>query len=107
MGKAIGKARYLIVVSIIVIAVLSSCEVENNSMELCKVNLDYDSSRSFSGTTFSSRLDNFLLTYKATYMGNGQSYGSTSVYSSYPTEGLVLSQGLWVIDCTEGVRFAY
>lgn len=32
-------------------------------------------------------------------MGKGQSYGSTSVYSSYPTEGLVLSQGPWVIDC--------
>ena len=64
MGKAIGKARYLIVISIILIAVLSSCEVENNSMELCKVKLGYDSSRSFSDTTFSSKLDNSLLTYK-------------------------------------------
>ena len=99
MGKAIGKARYLIVISIILIAVLSSCEVENNSMELCKVKLGYDSSRSFSDTTFSSKLDNSLLTYKATYKGKGQSYGSTSDYSSYPTEGLVLSQGPWVIDC--------
>ena len=99
MGKAIGKARYLIVISIILIAVLSSCEVENNSMELCKVKLGYDSSRSFSDTTFSSKLDNSLLTYKATYMGKGQSYGSTLGYSSYPTEGLVLSQGPRVIDC--------
>ena len=99
MGKAIGKARYLIVISIILIAVLSSCEVENNSMELCKVKLGYDSSRSFSDTTFSSKLDNSLLTYKATYMGKGQSYGSTSGFSSYPREGLVLSQGPWVIDC--------
>ena len=99
MGKAIDKARYLIIVSIIVIAVLSSCEVENNSMELCKVKIDYDSSRSFSDTTFLSKLDNSLLTYKATYMGKGQSYGSTSGFSSYPTEGLVLSQGPWVIDC--------
>ena len=99
MGKAIGKARYLIVISIILIAVLSSCEVENDSMELCKVKLDYDSSRSFSDTTFLSRLDNSFLTYKATYMGKGQSYGSTLGYSSYPTEGLVLSQGPWVIDC--------
>ena len=99
MGKAIGKARYLIVISIILIAVLSSCEVENNSMELCKVKLGYDSSRSFSDTTFSSKLDNSLLTYKATYKGNGQSYGATSGFSSYPTEGLVLSQGPWVIDC--------
>ena len=99
MGKAIGKARYLIVISIILIAVLSSCEVENNSMELCKVKLGYDSSRSFSDTTFSSKLDNSLLTYKATYKGKGQSYGATSGFSSYPTEGLVLSQGPWVIDC--------
>ena len=99
MGKAIGKARYLIVISIILIAVLSSCEVENNSMELCKVKLGYDSSRSFSDTTFSSKLDNSFLTYKATYMGKGQSYGSTSGFSSYPREGLVLSQGPWVIDC--------
>ena len=99
MGKAIGKARYLIVISIILIAVLSSCEVENNSMELCKVKLGYDSSRSFSDTTFSSKLDNSFLTYKATYKGNGQSYGATSGFSSYPTEGLVLSQGPWVIDC--------
>ena len=99
MGKAIGKARYLIVISIILIAVLSSCEVENNSMELCKVKLGYDSSRSFSDTTFSSKLDNSLLTYKATYKGKGQSYGSTSGFSSYPMEGLVLSQGPWVIDC--------
>ena len=99
MGKAIGKARYLIVISIILIAVLSSCEVENNSMELCKVKLGYDSSRSFSDTTFSSKLDNSLLTYKATYKGKGQSYGSTSGFSSYPREGLVLSQGPWVIDC--------
>ena len=99
MGKAISKARYLIVISIILIAVLSSCEVENNSMELCKVKLGYDSSRSFSDTTFSSKLDNSLLTYKATYMGKGQSYGSTLDYSPYPTEGLVLSQGPWVIDC--------
>ena len=99
MGKAIGKARCLIIISIIVIAVLSSCEVENNSMELCKVKLGYDSSRSFSDTTFSSKLDNSLLTYKATYLGKGQSYGSTSSFSSYPREGLVLSQGPWVIDC--------
>ena len=100
MGKAIGKARcIIIIISIIVIAVLSSCEVENNSMELCKLRLGYDSSRSFSDTTFSSKLDNSLLTYKATYMGKGQSYGSTLGYSSYPTEGLVLSQGPWVIDC--------
>ena len=99
MGKAISKAIYLIIISIILIAVLSSCEVENNSMELCKVKLGYDSSRSFSDTTFSSKLDNSLLTYKATYMGKGQSYGSTLDYSSYPTEGLVLSQGPWVIDC--------
>ena len=99
MGKAIGKARCLIIISMIVIAVLSSCEVENNSMELCKVKLGYDSSRSFSDTTFSSKLDNSLLTYKATYMGKGQSYGSTSGFSSYPREGLVLSQGPWVIDC--------
>ena len=109
MGKAIGKARYLIVISIILIAVLSSCEVENNSMELCKVKLGYDSSRSFSDTTFSSKLDNSLLTYKATYMGKGQSYGSTSGFSSYPREGLVLSQGPWVIDCMwmkEGILIA-
>lgn len=99
MRKAIGKAICLIIISIILIAVLSSCEVENNSMELCKVKLGYDSSRSFSDTTFSSKLDNSLLTYKATYMGKGQSYGSTLGYSSYPTEGLVLSQGPWVIDC--------
>ena len=84
----------------VVITVFSSCSAENSSLTLCNVKLDYDNSRSFSELSLDSKLTNSNLLYMAQYLGSGSSYyGAKSDFVPYPEEGLILSQGLWKIDC--------
>ena len=84
----------------VVITVFPSCSADNSSLTLCNVKLDYDNSRSFSELSLDSKLTNSNLLYKAVYLGSGSSYyGAKSDFVPYPEEGLILSQGLWKIDC--------
>ena len=90
----------IIMILMVVITVFSSCSAENSSLTLCNVKLDYDNSRSFSELSLDSKLTNSNLLYKAVYLGSGSSYyGAKSDFVPYPEEGLILSQGLWKIDC--------
>lgn len=84
----------------VVITVFPSCSADNSSLTLCNVSLDYENSRSFSELSLDSKLTNSNLRYKAYYLGSGSSYyGAKSDFVPYPEEGLILSQGLWKIDC--------
>lgn len=89
----------ILIVILMVITVLSSCSADNSSPILCNVKLDYDNSRDFKELSLISNLSKSTLFYKANYLGSGSSYGSTTDYVSYPDGGLILSQGLWQIDC--------
>ena len=90
----------IIMILMVVITVFSSCSAENSSLTLCNVKLDYDNSRSFSELSLDSKLTNSNLLYMAQYLGSGSSYyGAKSDFVPYPEEGLILSQGLWKIDC--------
>lgn len=88
-----------LIVILMVITVLSSCSADNSSPILCNVKLDYDNSRDFGKPSLISKLTDTTLFYKSNYLGSGSSYGSTTDYVSYPDGGLILSQGLWQIDC--------
>lgn len=90
----------IIMILMVVITVFPSCSAENSSLTLCNVKLDYDNSRSFSELSLDSKLTNSNLLYMAQYLGSGSSYyGAKSDFVPYPEEGLILSQGLWKIDC--------
>ena len=90
----------IIMILMVVITVFPSCSADNSSLTLCNVKLDYDNSRSFSELSLDSKLTNSNLRYKAYYLGSGSSYyGAKSEFVPYPEEGLILSQGLWKIDC--------
>lgn len=94
----IFKTLILAVIFILII-VISSCTDTNSSPVLCNVKLDYDNSRYFNDIELSSELTNSTLHYKAIYLGSGSSYGAKSGFVPYPDGGLILSQGLWRIDC--------
>lgn len=90
----------IIMILMVVITVFPSCSADNSSLTLCNVKLDYDNSRSFSELSLDSKLTNSNLLYMAQYLGSGSSYyGAKSDFVPYPEEGLILSQGLWKIDC--------
>lgn len=100
--KKSTRIRFIIMTLIVismVITVLSSCSADNSSPILCNVKLDYDNSRDFGKPSLISKLTDTTLFYKSNYLGSGSSYGSTTDYVSYPDGGLILSQGLWQIDC--------
>ena len=95
-----NKCKMLILAVIfILIIVISSCTDTNSSPVLCNVKLDYNNSRDFNNIKLSSELTNSTLHYKAIYLGSGSSYGAKSNFVEYPEGGLILSQGLWRIDC--------
>ena len=89
----------IIMILMVVITVFPSCSADNSSLTLCNVSLDYDNSRSFRELSLDSKLTNSNLLYKADYLGSGSSYGAKSAFVPYPDGGLILSQGLWKIDC--------
>ena len=92
------KTLFFAVIFILII-VISSCTDTNSSPVLCNVKLDYDNSRDFSKPSLISKLKDTTLFYKAIYLGSGSSYGAESDFVEYPKGGLILSQGLWKIDC--------
>ena len=103
MKKRIGKHIALLVLAVLIlVAVLSSCSAETPSVILCNVKLDTEeTSRSFDDPSFSNNLSECRITYCATYQGSGSCYGDTKgIYADYDkSKGIVLSQGLWNIDC--------
>ena len=103
MKKRFGKHIAILVLAVLVLfAVLSSCSAENPSVILCNVKLDTEeSSRSFDDPSYSNNLSECRITYCATYQGSGSCYGDTKgIYVDYDkSKGIVLSQGLWNIDC--------
>lgn len=103
MKKRIGKHIALLVLAVLIlVAVLSSCSAENPSVILCNVKLDTEeTSRSFDDPSFSNNLSECRITYCAKYQGSGSCYGDTKgIYVDYDkSKGIVLSQGLWNIDC--------
>ena len=103
MKKRFGKHIAILVLAVLVLfAVLSSCSAENPSVILCNVKLDTEeTSRSFDDPSFSNNLSEYRITYRATYQGSGSCYGDTKgIYVDYDkSKGIVLSQGLWNIDC--------
>lgn len=103
MKKRFGKHIAILVLAVLIlVAVLSSCSADNPSVILCNVKLDTEeTSRSFDDPSFSNNLSEYRITYCATYQGSGSCYGDTKgIYADYDkSKGIVLSQGLWNIDC--------
>lgn len=103
MKKRFGKHIAILVLAVLIlVAVLSSCSAENPSVILCNVKLNTEeTSRSFDDPLFSNNLSECRITYCATYQGSGSCYGDTKgIYADYDkSKGIVLSQGLWNIDC--------
>ena len=103
MKKRFGKHIAILVLAVLIlVAVLSSCSADNPSVILCNVKLDTEeTSRSFDDPSFSNNLSECRITYCAKYQGSGSCYGDTKgIYVDYDkSKGIVLSQGLWNIDC--------
>ena len=103
MKKRFGKHIAILVLAVLIlVAVLSSCSAENPSVILCNVKLNTEeTSRSFDDPSFSNNLSECRITYCAKYQGSGSCYGDTKgIYADYDkSKGIVLSQGLWNIDC--------
>ena len=92
----------ILAVALIMLTAFSSCSADNSSIKLCNIQLNTEeASRSFDKISFTSNLLDCNLVYCATYTGSGVQYGDTNgEYIPYDTsKGLILSQGLWVIDC--------
>ena len=90
----------IIAVALIVLAALSSCTPNSDSPILCNVKLNMaEDSRSFDPISFSGSTDlsEYVLYYTSTYKGSGSSFGSFS--KKLYTGSILLSQGLWCIDC--------
>ena len=90
----------IIAVALIVLAALSSCTPNSDSPILCNVKLNMaEDSRSFDPISFSGSTDlsNCNLYYTAIYKGSGSSFGSEN--KKLYTGSILLSQGLWCIDC--------
>lgn len=90
----------IIAVALIVLAALSSCTPNSDSPILCNVKLNMaEDSRSFDPISFSGSTDlsEYVLYYTSTYKGSGSSFGSEN--KKLYTGSILLSQGLWCIDC--------
>ena len=95
-GKRLRKVSGIIL-ALLFIALLSSCSPVSDTLTLCRVSLDNPSSRSLTATV--DPLGNNVYV-KTIYKGTGERYTnlSESEYCKIPTEGIVVSQGLWEIQ---------
>ena len=94
-GKRLRKVSGIIL-ALLFIALLSSCSPVSDALTLCRVSLDNPSSRSLTATV--DPLGNNVYV-KTIYKGTGERYTnlSESEYRKIPTEGIVVSQGLWEV----------
>ena len=95
-GKRLKKVSGIIL-ALLFIALLSSCSPVSDTLTLCRVSLDNPSSRSLSATVDPLGTNVYV---KTIYNGTGERYTnlSESEYRKIPTEGIVVSQGLWEVQ---------
>ena len=95
-GKRLKKVSGIIL-ALLFIALLSSCSPVSDTLTLCRVSLDNPSSRSLTAK-FDSLGTNVYV--KTIYKGSGKFYSNLlgEGYHKIPTEGIVVSQGLWEIQ---------
>ena len=95
-GKRLRKVSGIIL-ALLFIALISSCSPVSDTLTLCRVSLDNPSSRSLTATV--DPLGNNVYV-KTKYKGTGERYTnlSESEYCKIPTEGIVVSQGLWEVQ---------
>ena len=107
-GKRLKKVSGIIL-ALLFIALLSSCSPVSDTLTLCRVSLDNTSSRSLTAK-FDSLGTNVYV--KTIYKGSGKFYSNLlgEGYHKIPTEGIVVSQGLWEIQAifsSDGEKSAY
>ena len=86
-----------IILALLFISLVSSCSPVSDALTLCRVSLDNPSSISLTATV--DPLGNNVYV-KTKYKGTGERYTnlSESEYCKIPTEGIVVSQGLWEVQ---------
>lgn len=92
-GKRLRKVSGIIL-ALLLIVFFSSCSPVSDTLTLCRVSLDNPSSRSLTATV--DPLGNNVYV-KTIYKGSGEFYSNLlgEGYHKIPTEGIVVSQGLW------------
>lgn len=90
-----------ILLPILVIVLILSCSSETPQLCNIKLNLKEDNSRSLSAEI--NPLKNYTIYYKSIYRGSAPSkaYGdmfNSSYFKKLPTNGILVSQGLWEIQ---------
>ena len=95
-GKRLKKVSGIIL-ALLFISLISSCSPVSDTLTLCRVSLDNPSSRSLTATVDSLGNNVYV---KTKYKGTGERYTnlSESEYRKIPTEGIVVSQGLWEVQ---------
>ena len=95
-GKRLRKVSGIIL-ALLFISLISSCSPVSDTLTLCRVSLDNPSSRSLTATV--DPLGTYVYV-KTIYKGTGERYTnlSESEYCKIPTEGIVVSQGLWEVQ---------
>ena len=107
-GKRLRKVSGIIL-ALLFISLISSCSPVSDTLTLCRVSLDNPSSRSLTASVDSLGTNVYV---KTIYKGTGERYTnlSESEYRKIPTEGIVVSQGLWEIQAifsSDGEKSAY
>ena len=95
-GKRLRKVSGIIL-ALLFISLISSCSPVSDTLTLCRVSLDNPSSRSLSATVDPLGTNVYV---KTIYKGSGEFYSnlSSEEYRKIPTEGIVVSQGLWEVQ---------
>ena len=95
-GKRLRKVSGIIL-ALLLIVFFSSCSPVSDTLTLCRVSLDNPSSRSLTATVDPLGTNVYVRTI---YKGTGERYTnlSESEYCKIPTEGIVVSQGLWEVQ---------
>ena len=95
-GKRLRKVSGIIL-ALLFVSLISSCSPVSDTLTLCRVSLDNPSSRSLTAK-FDSLGTNVYV--KTIYKGSGKFYSNLlgEGYHKIPTEGIVVSQGLWEIQ---------
>ena len=95
-GKRLRKVSGIIL-ALILIVFFSSCSPVSDTLTLCRVSLDNPSSRSLTAKIDPLGTNVYVRTK---YKGTGERYTnlSESEYCKIPTEGIVVSQGLWEVQ---------
>ena len=86
-----------IILALLFISLVSSCSPVSDALTLCRVSLDNPSSRSLTAKIDPLGTNVYIRTK---YKGTGERYTnlSESEYRKIPTEGIVVSQGLWEVQ---------